>query len=82
MTRLQRCIAMGVEKIVKKLHVELVILDDEDELGWAVRKRSQAVEPPASFLIIHGSGQPAPNLAYLLHRFGGPAVGSMCAGSR
>ena len=30
---LQGLIALGVEQIMKKLHVQLVILDDEDFLG-------------------------------------------------
>ena len=30
---LQGLIALGIEQIMKKLHVQLVILDDEDFLG-------------------------------------------------
>jgi hypothetical protein len=30
---LQGLVALGIERIMKKLHVQLVILDDEDFLG-------------------------------------------------
>ena len=36
---LQRLVAVGVEQVVEELHVELVVLDDQDRLGHRLRLR-------------------------------------------
>ena len=49
--RLERCIAMGLQQVVEELHVELVVLDDQNRLLHL---------PPSP----HGPGFSGPSAAF------------------
>ena len=68
---LQRAVAVGIEQIVEELHVELVVLDDQDRLG-RFRRRGLRPSIVRMFPGTSWARDPLAPIA-LLHRFDGPA---------
>ena len=67
--RLQGTIAVRVEQIVEELHIELIVLHDQDGLGHLPCLGLAIRNCLAGFVIRHAPREPASRPLLILHRF-------------